>query len=47
MPGQAPAPSPPAIVVSSQPGEARTIDGVEYVRVRDFGELSILRRAVP
>ena len=46
-PGGEPAPIPPAVVVSSRPGDRQIVEGIEYVRVRDFGELSILRRAGP
>lgn len=35
----------PAIVVTSRAGERQSVDGFEYVRVHDFGALSVLRRA--
>jgi hypothetical protein len=45
LPGSALPPPPPAIVVTSFAGERHQIDGFEYVRIRDFDQLSILRRA--
>ncbi|HYO45480.1 MAG TPA: hypothetical protein VEY33_02175 [Gemmatimonadota bacterium] len=42
--GEGPAPPPPAVVVTSRGGEHQTVDGVKYVRIHDFRELSILRR---
>lgn len=36
---------PPALVVTSRDGERHRVDGLDYVRIRDFGELSILRRS--
>jgi 4-amino-4-deoxy-L-arabinose transferase-like glycosyltransferase len=47
-PGADPAAAPPAVVVSSRRArERRSIDGAEYVLVRDFGRLSVLRRVGP
>jgi hypothetical protein len=40
-----PSGAPPALVITSRAGDRHRIDGVEYVRVRDFGGLSALRRA--
>jgi hypothetical protein len=37
-------PPPPSLVVASRGGERHRIDGFDYVRIRDFDELSILRR---
>jgi hypothetical protein len=45
LPGGQPPPPPPTIVITTRVGERRIVDGFEYVRVRDFGELSVLRRA--
>jgi 4-amino-4-deoxy-L-arabinose transferase-like glycosyltransferase len=42
--GRPPLP-PPRLVVSSIRGERLWIDGIEYVRVRDFRALSVLRRS--
>jgi 4-amino-4-deoxy-L-arabinose transferase-like glycosyltransferase len=36
---------PPRLIVATRGGERHTVDGVDYVRVRDFGEMSVLRRA--
>lgn len=36
---------PPALVISSRPGAGQSIDGHAYVAVRDFGDLTALRRA--
>jgi 4-amino-4-deoxy-L-arabinose transferase-like glycosyltransferase len=38
------APPPPRLVVATRRAERRIVDGFEYVRVRDLGEVSILRR---
>jgi hypothetical protein len=38
------APPPPRLVVATRRAERRIVDGFEYVRVRDLGEMSILRR---
>lgn len=40
-----PALPPPRLVVSTREGEHQRVEGVDYVRVRDFGEVSILRLA--
>ena len=45
IPGRPPPPAPPAIVITSREGERHDIDGIPYVRIRDFGELSVLQRA--
>jgi hypothetical protein len=37
--------TPPPLVVSSTEGERQRIDGFDYIRVRDFGPLSVLRRS--
>ena len=45
LPGGRPLPPPPAIVITSRVGERQAIDGFEYVRIRDYDKLSVLRRA--